>query len=71
MLKTNAQRQRLGKHKIANQRSVCDLERRSKGAGGVFDGRVSVRRKRSLADFAPTKVKLERAQGECLGIRSR
>ena len=37
----------------------------------VFDQSVSCGRKRSVRMLIPTKVKLIRAQGECLGIRSR
>ena len=42
------------RNKITTQRSGCDLERRSKRAGGVFDEIKRYRRKRSLADFATT-----------------
>ena len=51
--------------------SGFDFERRSKGACEVFTQSVSYAGKRNKADFATTKVKLKRAQGECLGIRSR
>ena len=50
------------------EESPKDFARR----GGAAE-RARLRRKAETSDteLAPTKVKLERAQGECLGIRSR
>ena len=54
------------KNQLKAQRSGFELERRGNGADGVFgeagNGRSAV---------CPDEVKLIRAQGECLGIRSR
>ena len=46
-------------------------KRMSKEASGAFYVSRKADNREEVSDFALTKVKLIRAQGECLGIRSR
>ena len=53
-------------NQLKAQRSGFELERRRKGADGAFSEAGSGR-----SGLCADEVKLIRAQGECLGIRSR